>query len=168
EIDARLAALIEEKQRIATVPLPAPTRLFEIGIEEIGDGEDLAIGTAHAAPVSTLEPAPMFDHDLLTDDGAAGPELAVAPVEPSVAPPARPAARAERPVKPQFELDAEPVEVAVQRFEPRARPMAVPARPVQLEPELALEAEPLEISAEAFELEAEPMLVEVEPLEVEP
>ena len=139
EIEVRLAGLIEEKQRVATVPMPAPTRLFEIGIEEIDESEGLEIGIATPAlsvAVPEPEPAPVFDHDLLPEEEnvLAGPE-----------PDARP-------------LEIKPKHVAV----------PIPPRELEAEAEIALEADPIEIEAEALELDAEPIEVEPEVLEAEP
>jgi len=136
EIDVRLAGLIEEKQRVATVPLPAPTRLFEIGIEEIDEGGGLELGFAspavsvsvpEPAPVSAAEPAPVFDHDLL-------PEEEIAPAAPAVR--AEPVAKP-RPPEPDAELalEAEPLEIEAEALE-------LEAEPIEVEPEI-LEAEPM-------------------------
>jgi hypothetical protein len=137
EIDVRLAGLIEEKQRVATVPLPAPTRLFEIGIEEIDEGGGLEIGIG-SSPISVSvpepEPAPVFDHDLLPEE------------------PAEPEARA-RPL----EVEPRPVAVHVPPPEPEAdAEIALEAEPIEIEADaLELEAEPIEVEPEI--LETEPM-----------
>jgi hypothetical protein len=95
DVDAKLAELIEQKQRQATVVLPLvppPGRAgLEIGIEEIGfepspepvDSRP-ALGLAEAEPVAEVN-APELD---LAWPGAAVPVLAPTPVErPSATPP---------------------------------------------------------------------------------
>lgn len=100
DVDAKLATLIEQKQRHATVVLPlVPPPLarasFEIGMEEIGFQAPAADARSQplAAPVET-EPLPApspLDGELVLDQS--GPELDLSPVvsPKPVAPPAPPA-----------------------------------------------------------------------------
>jgi hypothetical protein len=75
DVDKRLASLIEEKQRVATVSLPSPSSGFpEIGMEEIG--MDFG-GSSVAVPAAELPP----------ESEAPAPELAVAVAEPAPAAP---------------------------------------------------------------------------------
>jgi hypothetical protein len=195
EVEQRLATLIEEKQRVATVPLPSPTRFFEIGIEEIGDGEDLEIGIGGAGvSVSAPEPAPVFDHDLLTEEGS---DVAVAaplpPPAPAAArrPPARetpapsrrvepPAARAKPPqtereislqAGPDFAFEAEPLDLAIDA-EPLeiGVPVRIPKPKAKAITPLApaVKAPEITLEAELLEIEAHDLELEAEPIEVEP
>lgn len=108
DVDAKLAALIEQKQRHATVvlplvPPPSARDSFEIGIEEIGlapppdaprPSDPVALVAARApAPAAPRSPAPEFVLEQGGDEldlgfGGAAP-APVAPAPPPSAPPAR-------------------------------------------------------------------------------
>lgn len=101
DIESRLAGLIEEKQRLATVTLPPPPRLPEIGIEEIGDepgfgigeadqGEGLEIGIGTLGGEAIETPTPNVPPEAIPEIGLSlaaeeePPEIALAPVEAAV------------------------------------------------------------------------------------
>jgi hypothetical protein len=76
DIEAKLAALIETKQRLAaTVPFTPPPSLPEIGMEEIGPGPEIDLDVAAPMPAHR---APVVDLDLLAGDEQALPELSPA------------------------------------------------------------------------------------------
>jgi hypothetical protein len=133
DVEARLAALIEAKQKQATVPIAlSPARVefgfeeiqpgLELGIEPIEDGPELSIAPAaqeesRPRPKAAVVPAPVEDHDLAFGNAEA---LDLAPDEPVT--------EAEVQVEP--EIHAEPEVLA--EVEPE----------VHTEPEIVLEPEP--------------------------
>lgn len=139
DIEPRLAALIEEKQRQATVPIASSPARVEFGFEEIQPGLEIGIEPLDEDQASVAEarpsapPPPVEDRDLAFGNAA--------PVEIVPEPPATPLAPPEPAlhVEPGPELDlaavaAEPEIV----LEPEP---VVPARPdVPAEPEIVVEA----------------------------
>ena len=159
-VDARLAALIQEKQRVATVSA-APASLPEIGMEEIGF--DLPPGGAIAVPAERRrEPEPLPE--------PAGAELGMEalPAEPAVPEVALEPLPPE-PETPELPLEALPVESEVPELsvEPVAPVMAAdpPAAPRAIaaieDPDLLYLEEVEGEDDEGQQIEAE---VEVEPV----
>ncbi|HET8646113.1 MAG TPA: tetratricopeptide repeat protein, partial [Vicinamibacteria bacterium] len=149
DVESRLASLIEEKQRQATVPIASTPARVEFGFEEIQPGLELGIepledSSLPAEPPPVMvepPPAPVEDHDLAFGEGA---PLDLAPLDLAPEPPAPepppPAPEPDIVLEPEPVLEAEPV--------------------VHAEPELHLEpvveAEPVVESLPV--LEAEPIL----------
>ncbi len=190
EVDTRLASLIQEKQRHATVSLPPSAPAFELGMEEIGmeapAGEAVGSGAGGAAEMGM---------ELGMDAPAFG-ARAEPPPPPPPPRPLPPPAAAPRPAPPPPPPRPKPAPVIDQDLfiegenetlptlepEPEA-PTPVEAEALSLEPEaelptLALESEPLQLEPEPhaaepeilLEPEAEPeLLPEAEPeIEAEP
>lgn len=121
DVESRLASLIEEKQRHATVPLAsAPPRVefgfeeiqpgLELGIEPIEDGPGMELDVAAPpAPIARPAPAPVEDHDLAFGDGEAlelVPEIAAEP-EPEIVLEAEPEPPIGGPTQPMPVIEAE-------------------------------------------------------------
>jgi CRP-like cAMP-binding protein len=136
DVDSRLASLIQEKQRQATVTAPPPSSGgFEIGMEEIG--------FEAAAPIAVPARAPSFE-----------PALEV-PRSVVPEPPARPAAPTmPAPVEDRdlFADGEDSLPPEAFDLEPVVEPAAA-AAPIVVEPELA----PLEVDPLPLELEALPL-----------
>jgi len=135
DVDKRLASLIEEKQRVATVSMPSPAAGLEIGMEEIG----MELPTASVAgPAAEPEPP-------LPEPEAA----ASAPLEVDLGPEPEPAAKAPPP----------PVEEEVPAFDfgPASEPAAAEdALPLAVELPAPVEDRDLILEGEDFvEPEAE-------------
>jgi len=80
DVDKRLASLIEEKQRLATVAPPAPSSGgFEIGMEEIGMELPMA-------PVAVPARQPQGGRSVAPEPAAPEPEAPEAPMEPEEPP----------------------------------------------------------------------------------
>src|SRR5436309_10601956 len=111
-VDARLAALIQEKQRVATVAVAA-TSLPEIGMEEIGF--EFPTGGSIAVPAERpREPEPLPE--------PAAPELALEPL------PSEPDA-------PELALEPLPVEPELPQLPPEPHlPASPPAKPLAAHP----------------------------------
>jgi Cyclic nucleotide-binding domain/Tetratricopeptide repeat len=161
DIDSRLANLIQEKQRLATVVAPAPSGgALEIGIEEIGFEPPPSVSAPEPAPpprVVEPEPAP------------APPPRPPAPAPPPPSPPAaRPAPPPAASVEPELQLEAAPD----LDFSGSASPAAAPpaAAPAAAEPalefDLGVDATPVAEEA-PLDLGLEPAdavpVVEVQP-----
>ena len=59
DVDAKLATLIQDKQRVATVPPPPAAAMPEFGMEEIGfEPEPASVRRADPEPLAEPEPAP--------------------------------------------------------------------------------------------------------------
>lgn len=145
DVDAKLATLIQDKQRVATVPPPAAAAMPEFGMEEIGF-EPEPVSTRRAGPEPEAEPEP--------------PPSPAVEVSPPPAAPERiaPAAPLPSPVEDRDLID----ETAEDELPLDALPDLALDADVELpgaeEPELSLEPE--------IELQAEPE-VQLEP-EIEP
>lgn len=114
-VDEKLAALIEDKQRVATVAPPPAASLPEFGMEEIGlEAEAVSIPAREPEPepppprpaTPVPLPLPVEDRDLIDETADTEPEAAL---------------QAESQLPPEIELDPEPE--------------------LQMEPEIALEPE---------------------------
>jgi hypothetical protein len=189
DVDAKLAGLIEEKQRLAVALPPAPAA-FELGMEEIGfeppsggsltlpvdepmdAGPELDLGSA-----PELEPAPPPPEPPRARPQPP-PPARPAPARPAAQPPARPAAPAPRPAPPPPAPRPTPPPAP----RPPARPAPAPvedrdfggedeALPLADVEPLPLDSEPLELEPEPLELEPEPAapepVAELDPLELE-
>lgn len=149
DVDMKLASLIEEKQKQATVAVPTGASGFEIGMEEIGVAE---IGFAApgrepiSEPVSAPAPPP-------------APRPAPRPAPPAAPPPRAPAPVVARPVVRQPEPIPEPEPEPEPIFQAEPEPVAFMPEPV-IEPEAGPD---LGLEAESFDLGAEPG-VEPEPV----
>ncbi len=136
-VDARLAALIQEKQRVATVSVAA-TSLPEIGMEEIGfdlpPGGSIAVPAERprepeplpepAAPELALEPLPV-EPDL--------PELPLEPAPPVSSPEPQPAVRTIAAIEDPDLLYMEEAEAEMEagvEVEPELEPEAEPSDPM--------------------------------------
>jgi hypothetical protein len=144
DIDGRLASLIQEKQRQATVSLPTPTSggSLEIGMEEIGFEPPVARSSPAPVPVRLPEPEPQPVPEPEPEI-----ELAPAPAATRVEPVAPPApVRAPSP-EPELSLEADPLPLDLDggaapapEPEPELSLEPVEEAPVVLEPAPALEA----------------------------
>jgi hypothetical protein len=144
DVDKRLASVIEEKQRVATVSLPSPTSGFEIGMEEIGMELPMASVPAEVAsfPAAAPEPEP--------------PASEPAPLEVDLGPEPEPAARVPQPPAQE--------EAPAFDFGPASEP-AVAEDPLPIRVDLPAPVEDRDlILEEADFLEPEPE----SPVEVEP
>src|SRR6266536_4905932 len=136
-VDARLAALIQQKQRVATVSVAA-TSLPEIGMEEIGfdlpPGGSIAVPAERprepeplpepAAPELALEPLPV-EPDL--------PELPLEPAPPVSSPEPQPAVRTIAAIEDPDLLYMEEAEAEMEagvEVEPELEPEAEPSDPM--------------------------------------
>lgn len=120
DIESRIASLIEQKQRHATVPIAASPSRMEFGFEEIQPGLELGFepleegSVAEELPLAPPPPppppraaappppAPVEDHDLAFGDGA------VLELEPEVEPDPAPAAPSPPSAEPEIVLDPDP------------------------------------------------------------
>ncbi len=163
DVDARLASLIQAKQRQATITAPPPSSGggFEIGMEEIGFEAE--------APVNVpARPAPEPELSIGTDAEAptADPELSLDAPEPVAPEPAAAPARAPAPVEdrdlfadgedalPPEAFDLEPVEAA-------------PAASAE-DSGLVLEADPLPLEVEPIAAADGDLVLDAVPLEETP
>jgi hypothetical protein len=149
DIDSRLATLIQDKQRMATVIAPAPSGgALELGMEEIG----------FEPPPGAPEPAPA--------PRAVVPEPVVAPAAAPVPAPVPVPAPAPPPPEPELELEAAPeLDLSGSAAPAVAAAPAPPLAEEAAEFDLGLEAAPVAPEASA-ELDLEPEalpLVEIEP-----
>jgi hypothetical protein len=155
DIESRLAALIEEKQRQATVPYASVPARVEFGFEEIQPGLEIGIEPLDedeaSVPAGTAEPAPVEDRDLAFGNAA--------PVELAPEPPPSRAPEPELGLSggPELDLAASAAPELVLEPEPVGPVPHAPAAQAAAEPEIVLEPEPAA---------AEPMIV-LEPI-VEP
>ncbi len=189
DVDARLASLIQEKQRHATVAAPSPAGGgFEIGIEEIGmEPPPGGAGSAPAfgggaemgmeaggvelgmdVPAAEPEPPPPPPPPPPKPRPAAPPKPA--PPKPAPPPPPKPAPVVDQDLFIEGETEALSLEP-----EPEPAPPAAEAEPLVLEPEpepepaaLSLETEPLQLEPEATRVEPEIVSPEPEPQAAEP
>ncbi|HET7746022.1 MAG TPA: cyclic nucleotide-binding domain-containing protein [Vicinamibacteria bacterium] len=149
DVNTKLAALIQEKQQHATVPMPAPpSGGLEIGMEEIGF--DFGGGSVTVPAADTRRAAPP---EIGIEQAAPEPEPPPPPPPPP--PPARAPAAAPAPAKPAAPAPA--AKVAPAKPAPPPQPVAPPPAPVvdrdlfagelmvepEPEPELALAPEPV-------------------------
>lgn len=151
DVGAKLAALIQEKQRVATVSVPSPSSgMLELGMEEIGfeppsrgpvavpAAEEAAAHQPRSPFAAEPEPsappppearAPVVDRDLFVEEAE---EVEAAPlIEPAQ--------------EPEPELSFEPVVEAEPEFslepEPEPEPSLEPE--ISVEPEISAEPEPV-------------------------
>jgi hypothetical protein len=150
DIDSRLANVIQEKQKVATIAAPTGGGGgggFELGMEEldIGFGGGGGIAVEAPRPVPVYEPPP---------EPAPAPKPAAAPPQPAPAP--RPAPQA-APAPAPAPKPAAPTPVAKAAPAPQPAPPPKPAAPPPPEPEPALDFQ-LEapIAEDEFNLEPEP------------
>lgn len=174
DVEPRLAALIEEKQRQATVPIAASPPRVEFGFEEIQPGLEIGIepiDEPEAAPeppparmaeppppVRPPEPPPVEDRDLAFGDSV---PVVLEPEPPAPPPPPAPSPEPEMELHlepAELDLGASPAEIVLEA-EAAAGPV-VEAEPVVEEPMIEAVVEPEPVLEPA---EAEPV-IEVEPL----
>lgn len=186
EVDAKLATLIQTKQRHATVSLPPPSPSLEIGIEVIG-AEPLPGGAElgmEAGPELEMEAGPELGFEAAVAiqpprrPTPPAPKPAAAP-RPTAPPPPQPAPVVDRDLLMEEEgepLLLEPAEEATPfalepeplPLEPEPEPAAAEAPVLTLEPEATVEPEIL-LEPEAEALPEMELLPEAEPeLEPEP
>jgi hypothetical protein len=168
DIDGRLANLIEEKQRLATVIAPAPSGgALEIGIEEIGFAPSPGAGPPETPPSRAVAPEP-----------APPPRPAPAPV-PAPSPPRPEPPRASTPpprapaptaAEPELELEAAPeLDLSGSASPAPGRAPAIAGAEAPTEFDLGLEAAPVVEEAPAdLGLEAVDALPMLEPEAVAP
>jgi hypothetical protein len=163
DVESRLAALIEEKQKQATVPLASAPVRVEFGFEEIQPGMELGIEPIDDMGMELEVAAPSL---AIAADAVPEPEpLPEIEPEPAPPPPARSAAPAPAPVEDHDLAFSEGEELQLE-----------PEPELHVEPDLVLEAEPPEapiggptipmpvIEADLPVIEAEPAAGSADPL----
>jgi hypothetical protein len=172
DIDQRLASLIQEKQRHATVTLSssAPSAGLEIGMEEIGMEAPAPRAAAAPSPVPARQPEPEPEPEPELEISLGGPASSAPAPTPSPVPapaPAPPPAPAPRAAPPSGDLELNLEEVA-----PEA-PLSLEADPLPLEldsaPAPKAASPPAAPAPPPAPPAAEPELITLEPVaEAEP
>lgn len=143
DVNAKLAALIEEKQRVATVPTPATSReMPEFGMEEIG----LDVGGPVAVPADDRPiPMPTFDEPAgaeLDLGSPAPPEPMAAEISFAPEPPSLDEPLAAEPAPGEIALESEPFQLAIDAGDSPVQPDEVVILPEPVAPVPARAAAP--------------------------
>lgn len=152
DVDAKLATLIQDKQRVATVPPPAAAAMPEFGMEEIAfEPEPAAARGPDPEPQRAPEPAP--PPDVEAAPAPVGPEF-IAPPAP-LPPPVEDRDLIDETAEDELALEGLP-DLAL---DADADLSIAPEPELSLEPEIVLSAEPEEQAEPEIEPEpsAEPM-----------
>lgn len=147
DVEAKLANLIQDKQRVATVAPPPASATPEFGIEEIGFEPPVSSRSADPEPPPAPPPAPEPEA-----------ELALSPPVAAAAPPAPVRAPAPAPLPPPVE-DRDLIDETAEEDE---------ELPLDALPDLALSADVELPLAEAAEVSAEPELALEPEIELQP